>query len=118
MRLTRGGVVLARTVVRLLYTQEPTPKEDDSWAWALMPVTGQLVSAEMKRRTAAGGGMLLTRWFAFFAPRDRLPWSMTRGPEPPVLEAGLLLSVKMKRRGDSLLAWRFAFFALGDLQPS
>ena len=32
-----------------------------------VPKTGQLVSAEMKRRTAVGGGMLLTRWFVFFA---------------------------------------------------
>jgi hypothetical protein len=32
----------------------------------------------------------------------------------PVLEAGLLLSVKEKRRNDSLLAWRLAFSALGD----
>jgi hypothetical protein len=53
-----------------------------------VPKTGQLVSAEMKRRIAAGGGMLLTRWFAFFALRDRRPWSMTYGPEPPCHRLG------------------------------
>jgi hypothetical protein len=31
-----------------------------------------------------------------------------------VSEAGPLLSAEMKRRGGSLLAWRFAFFTLGD----
>jgi hypothetical protein len=36
----------------------------------------------------------------------------------PVSQVGPLLSVEMKRRGDSLLAWCFAFFALGDLRPS
>jgi hypothetical protein len=50
----------------------------------------------------------------------------TRRPTPkeydlwaraPVSEAGPLLSVEMKRCGDSLLAWRFAFFAHGDRRP-
>jgi hypothetical protein len=36
----------------------------------------------------------------------------------PVPEAGLLLSVEAKRRSDSLLAWRFAFSALGDQRTS
>jgi hypothetical protein len=35
----------------------------------------------------------------------------------PVLEAGPLLSAEMKRRGGSLLAWWFTFFALGDRRP-
>jgi hypothetical protein len=46
------------------------PKEDDSWAWAPVPETGLLVLAEVKRRTTAGGGLLLTRRFAFFALGD------------------------------------------------
>jgi hypothetical protein len=32
----------------------------------------------------------------------------------PVSEAGPLLSTEMKRRGGSLLAWRFAFFTHRD----
>jgi hypothetical protein len=92
-------VVLARAAVRLLYTQEPAPREDDSWAQAPVSKTGLLVSAEVKRRTTMGGGLLLSRWFTFFALGDRRPRSMTRGPGPPVSEAGPLLSVEMKRRG-------------------
>jgi hypothetical protein len=57
--------------------------EDDSWAWAPVPETGLLVSMEVKRRTTVGGGVLLTRRFAFFAHRGRHPRSMTRGPGPP-----------------------------------
>jgi hypothetical protein len=75
-------MVLARAVVRLLCTQEPAPKEDDSWAQAPMLETGLLLLAEMKRRTTAGGGMLLTRRFAFSAHGGRRPKSMTRGPGP------------------------------------
>jgi hypothetical protein len=45
--------------------------------------TEPLVSAEVKRRTTVGGGPLLTWRLAFFAPRDRRPRSMTRGPGPP-----------------------------------
>jgi hypothetical protein len=37
--------------------------------------------------------------------------------QAPVPEAGSLLSAEMKRRGGSLLAWRFAFFAHGDQRP-
>jgi hypothetical protein len=72
--------VLARAVVRLLYTHEPVPMEDDSWAWAPVPETGLLVSAEVKRHTAADGGVLLMWRFAFSAHGDRHPRSMTRGP--------------------------------------
>jgi hypothetical protein len=72
-----------RAAVRLLGTKEPAPKEDDSWARAPASETGLLVSAEVKRRTTAGGGVLLTQRFAFSAHGGRRPKSMTRGPEPP-----------------------------------
>jgi hypothetical protein len=58
-----------------------------------------------------------------FAPLMAVRLLRTRRPTPkeydswawaPVLEAGPLLSAKMKRCDGSLLAWRFAFFALGD----
>jgi hypothetical protein len=45
--------------------------------------TGLLLSAEVKRRTTAGGGVLLTRWFAFSAQGGRRPRSMTCGSGPP-----------------------------------
>jgi hypothetical protein len=32
LRQPRGGAVLVRAAIRLLCTQEPAPKEDDSWA--------------------------------------------------------------------------------------
>jgi hypothetical protein len=35
-----------------------------------------------------------------------------------MIEVGLLLSVDMKKHGGSLLARRFAFFALGDPHTS
>jgi hypothetical protein len=72
-----------RAAVRTFCTQKPMPKEYDSWARAPVSGTGPLVSAEVKRRTTAGGGSLLTRQFPFFALRDRRPRSMTRGPGPP-----------------------------------
>jgi hypothetical protein len=50
---------MARAAVQLFCTQEPVPREDDSWAWAPVSETGLLVSAEVKRRTTAGGGLLL-----------------------------------------------------------
>jgi hypothetical protein len=68
--------------VRLLCTQRPTPKEYDSWARAPMSEAGSLLSAEMKRRITACGGVFLTRRFAFSAHRGRHPRSMTRGPGP------------------------------------
>jgi hypothetical protein len=49
----------ARATVRLLRTQEPRPKEYDSWAWAPVSAIGPLFLAEMKGRTTAGGGSLL-----------------------------------------------------------
>jgi hypothetical protein len=61
-----------------------------------------------------------------FAPRVAVRLLHTRRPTPkvydswaraPVSEAEPLLSVEMKRRGGSLLAWRFAFFAHGGRRP-
>jgi hypothetical protein len=49
----------ARAAVRLLRTQEPSPKEYDSWARAPVLATGPLLLVEMKERTTAGGGSLL-----------------------------------------------------------
>jgi hypothetical protein len=58
-----------------------------------------------------------------FAPRMVVCLLRTRRPTPkeydswawaPVPEVGPLLSAEMKRHGDSLLAWQFVFFALGD----
>jgi hypothetical protein len=70
--------------VRLLRTRRSTPKEYDSWARAPTPEAGRLlVSAEVKRRATAGGGVLLTWRFAFSAHGGRRPRSMTRGPGPP-----------------------------------
>jgi hypothetical protein len=57
-------------VVRLLHTRRPTPKEYDSWARAPVSEAGSLLSAEMKRRITKGGGVLLTRRFAFSAHGD------------------------------------------------
>jgi hypothetical protein len=56
-----------RAAVRLLRTWRPTPEECDSWARAPVSETGPLLSVEVKRRTTTGGGVLLTRRFAFFA---------------------------------------------------
>jgi hypothetical protein len=55
----RGDARLARAAVRLLCTQEPAPREDDSWARAPVLEIGLLVLAEVKRRTTAGCGLLL-----------------------------------------------------------
>jgi hypothetical protein len=95
-------------VIRFLCTQEPALKEDDLWARAPVPETGLSVSAEVKRRTTVGGGVLLTRqtsplllaevkrrttacggvlltrWFAFSVHGGRRPRGMTRGPGPHV----------------------------------
>jgi hypothetical protein len=75
--------------VRLLRTRRPTPKEYDSWAWAPVSEARPLLSVEMKRRTTAGGGVLLTRRFAFSAHGGQHPRSMTRGPGPPRQRLGL-----------------------------
>jgi hypothetical protein len=83
LRWPRGGAVLAQAAVRLLCTQEPAPKEGDSWARAPMSEIGLLLSAEVKRHTITGGGVLLTRQFTFSAHGGRRPRSMTHGPRPP-----------------------------------
>jgi hypothetical protein len=70
-------------VVRFLHTRRSTPEECDSWARAPVSGTGPLLSAEVKRRTTADGGVLLTRRFAFSAHGGQRPKSMTRGPGPP-----------------------------------
>ena len=48
-----------RAAVHSFCTQEPTPKEYDSWARAPVSETRPLFSAEMKRRTTAGGDSLV-----------------------------------------------------------
>jgi hypothetical protein len=70
--------------VCFLRTRRPMPKEYDSWGWAPVSEARPLLSADMKRRTTAGGGVLLTRRFAFSAHGGRRPRSMTRGPGPRV----------------------------------
>jgi hypothetical protein len=70
-------------VVHRLRTRRPTPEEYDSWTQAPVSETGLLLSAGVKRRTTAGGGVLLTRRFAFSAHGGRCPRSMTCGPGPP-----------------------------------
>jgi hypothetical protein len=79
--------------VRLLRTRRPTPEEYDSWAQAPVSETGPLLSAKMKRRTTAGGGVLFTRRFTFSAHGGRRPRSMTRGPGPPRQRLGTLARV-------------------------
>jgi hypothetical protein len=69
--------------VRLLRTQEPACQVHDMWAWAPMPEARPLMAVKVKRRTAADGGVLLTRRFAFPTRGGRRPRSMTRGPGPP-----------------------------------
>jgi hypothetical protein len=72
-----------RVAVRLLRTQEPARQVHDMWAWAPMPEAGPLVAAKVKKRTAADGGVLLTRRFAFSVHGGRYPRSLARGPGPP-----------------------------------
>jgi hypothetical protein len=69
--------------VHRLRTQRPTPEEYDSWGRGPVSQTGPLLSTEVKRCTTAGGGVLLTRWFAFSVHEGRCPRSMTHGPGPP-----------------------------------
>ena len=84
----RGRWRAPHAAVRLLRTRRPTLEEYDSWAQAPEPETGPLLSTEVKRRTTAVGGPLLTRRFAFFALGDRRPRSMTCGPGPPCQRLG------------------------------
>jgi hypothetical protein len=113
-------------MVRLLRTQELACQVHDMWAWAPMPKVGPL-AVKVKRRTAADGGVLLTRWFAFFIHRGRRPRSLTRGPGPPCQRLVLtrrtspLPSVEVKRRATAgsgvLLTRRFAFSVYGGRRP-
>jgi hypothetical protein len=66
----RGRWRAPHAAVCLHRTRGPTPKEHDSWARTPAPEAGLLVSAEVKRRTTAGGGVLLTQRFAFIAHGD------------------------------------------------
>jgi hypothetical protein len=117
LREPRGGTVLARATIRLFCTQEPAPKEDDSWAQALVPGTGLLVLAEAKRRTTIGGGALFTHWFAFSAHRNRHAWCMTCGPGPPCQRLDRWLQRRqgcaLPRGGNTLLVRRFGFLTVG-----
>jgi hypothetical protein len=71
-----------RAAVRLQCTQEPALKE--------VPVseTGLFVSTEVKRRATTGGGALLVRRFASFAPKNRHARCMTCGPGSPCQRLG------------------------------
>jgi hypothetical protein len=62
--------------------------EHDPWARALVSKAGPLVSAKMKGSTTMGGGMLLTRRFAFFALRNQHTTCMTCGTGPPCHRPG------------------------------
>jgi hypothetical protein len=73
-----------RVAVRLLRIRRPMPQKHDSWTRAPMSEAGPLLSAEMKRHDSA----LLAWRFAFFAPGDRCPRSMTRGLGPPCQRLG------------------------------
>jgi hypothetical protein len=79
-----------RAAVHSFCTREPTPKEYDLWAWAPVSQTGPLFPAEMKRRTTAGGSLLLVWRFAFFALGGQHISCMTCGPGPPCHRLGCL----------------------------
>jgi hypothetical protein len=108
---------LARAAVRLLCTQEPVPKEDDSSAQAPVLETRLSVSAGAKRRTTAGSGALFTCWFSFSAHRNRRARCVTCGPGPPC--QGLDCWLRRRRGGalpwggSTLLVRRFAFLTVG-----
>jgi hypothetical protein len=108
--------------VRLLCTQEPAPKEGDSWARAPVSGTGLSVSAGVKMRTTAGGGVLFTRRFTFSAHRNRHTRCMTCGPRPPFQRLDRWLRRSrggaLPRGGSTLLVRWFAFFALEDQRAS
>jgi hypothetical protein len=87
----RGRQFAPRVAVHLLHTRKPTPKDYDSWVRAPVSETGSLSSAEMERRTTAGGGSLLAWRFAFFTLRSRRLRSMTHGPGPPCHRLGRCL---------------------------
>jgi hypothetical protein len=117
LRRPRGGVVLARAAVRLLCTQEPVPKEDDSWARALVPGVGLLVLAEAMRRTTVDRGALFTCQFTFSVHRNRRARCMTCGPRPPCQRLDRWLQRRQGGAipwgGSTLLMRRFAFLTVG-----
>jgi hypothetical protein len=84
----RGRRFTPHMAVRLLRPRRPTPKVYDSWARAPVSETGPLLSAEMERRTTAGGGSLLAWRFAFFALGDPHTSCMTCKPGPPCHRLG------------------------------
>jgi hypothetical protein len=86
-----------RMAVRLLHTRRPTPKEDDSWAWALVPEAGPQLSVETKRH----GDSLLVRKFAFSALGDQRTSCMTCGARPLRHRLGASVCIG----GD--FSWRF-----------
>jgi hypothetical protein len=65
---------------------------------------------EVRRFTPRVAVRLLRTWRP--TPKEYDSWTRA-----PVSEAGQLLSAEMKKRGGSLLAWRFAFFAHGGRRP-
>jgi hypothetical protein len=117
LRRPRGGAILARAVVRLLCTQEPVPKEDDSWAQAPVPEIGPSISAGAKRRTTVGGGALFTCRFTFSTHRNRRARCKTCGPRPPCQRLDRWLRRRrggaLPRGGSMLLVRRFAFMIVG-----
>jgi hypothetical protein len=99
--------------IRLLGTRRPTPKEYDLWDQA----------PRVRGWSAAFGRDEEARRFA---PRVVVHLLRTRRPThkeydswawAPVPKASPLLLAEMKRRGGSLLAWWFAFFAHEDRRP-
>jgi hypothetical protein len=89
--------VLARAVVRLFCTQEPAPKEGDSWARAPMSETGLLVSvgeeAHSHRRWRAPHAAVRLLRTQRLTPEEYDSWAWV-----PVSETGPLLSAEVKRR--------------------
>jgi hypothetical protein len=69
LRRPRGGAVLARSAVRLSYTQKSARRAYDMWAWAPMPEVGPPVVAKLRGRATTGrlhapcvAVRLLDRW--------------------------------------------------------
>jgi hypothetical protein len=81
----RGGTVLARAAVRLLCTQKPAPKEDDSWArakgWSAAFGGGEEVHYRRRWRAPRAAVRLPRTWKP--TPKEYDSWARA-----PVLEAG------------------------------
>jgi hypothetical protein len=96
--------VLARAAVRLLCTQEPVPKEYDSWARAPVLETGPLVSCGGDEEAHHRG-----RQFAFRAraavrllhTREQTPKEYDSWARAPVSATGPLFFAEMKRRASA-----------------